>query len=297
MRLITSDGTAATSSGQGSTTGTVQWVGRKTCRVESAECELNGHRVAVGDNVTYDPEKLRLESVLTRTTLLSRPDPGNQNLELLIAANVDLVVIVVSLKSPPLHVRLIDRYLIAIERSGARAALCVNKVNLMSADERAHEFEMLAPYVELGLAVISCSTETGEGIDDVRRLISGKTCVFVGHSGVGKSTLLNALSPGLAELTGAVSEGHGRGRHTTTWSSMHELGDGTRIIDTPGIRSLGLGNMSTEELQWHFTEFTELKCKFSNCTHTHEPGCGVKAAVGSAVQPARYATYLRLLDG
>ncbi|MDQ2987286.1 MAG: ribosome small subunit-dependent GTPase A [Armatimonadota bacterium] len=295
--LLAQDETGADATGPGAEIGTVSWVGLKTCRVGAVECALNKQRVAVGDHVTYDPKLFLLRSVLPRSTLLSRPDPDNHNTELLIAANIDLVVVVVSVKAPPLHVRIIDRYLITIERSGAQAALCVNKLDLLSADERALEFEKLLPYSELGLSIIGCSTEIGEGVDEIRTLVHGKTCAFVGHSGVGKSSLLNAIAPGITERIGDVSEGYGRGRHTTTWSSLHELGDGTRIIDTPGIRSLGIGELTLNELQWHFPEFANVKCKFSNCSHTHEPNCGVKDALGKEIGLARYETYRRLLDG
>jgi ribosome biogenesis GTPase len=277
-------------------TGTVVWSGPKTCRVDEVECGLNGNRVAVGDVVTFDSDDLMITSVSTRRTLLSRPDPGNPNIELPIAANVDLVIIVASVKSPPLHARFVDRYLITIERSGAMAALCVNKLDLLTPPERAQEFEKLAPYADLKLPIIGCSIETGEGLDEVKRLIRGRTCVFVGHSGVGKSSLLNKVASGIDERTGDVSKGYGRGRHTTTWSSLHDLGDGTRIIDTPGIRSLGLQPMSASELSWHFPEFSSLQCKFSNCTHTHEPECGVKEAIGVDVRPERYDTYRRILN-
>ncbi len=284
--IVSSDGPTST--------GTVVWVGRKTCRVDSDECALNGHRVAVGDSVAVAED--RVQGILPRKTLLSRPDPGNPNAELPIAANIDLVVIVVSAMSPPLHVRIIDRYLIAIERSGAQAALVVNKLDLLEAAERAEELSKLSAYRDVGIPIILASAESREGISALRELVCGKLCAFVGHSGVGKSSLLNALDPGLAELTGAVSEGYGRGRHTTTWSSLHELEAGTRIIDTPGIRSLGLGELTAQELKWHFPEFDEARCKFSDCTHTHEPGCGVKASVGRRIRPDRYDTYLRLLS-
>ncbi len=200
------------------------------------------------------------------------------------------------MKSPPLHIRLVDRYLIAIERSGAQAAICVNKLDLLNQEERALEFAKLLPYADLDLPITGCSTDTGEGIEEMRRLVGGKLCAFVGHSGVGKSSLLNALNPNFKELTGDVSEGRGTGRHTTSWSSLHELDDGTRIIDTPGIRSLGLKELTVEELKWHFPEFNKVRCKFSDCTHTHEPSCGVKAAVGNEIKAVRYGTYLRLLQ-
>jgi ribosome biogenesis GTPase len=296
-------------------TGTVTWAGLKTCCVGETECQLNGHRIAVGDVVATSAEPLtrfassptsptggevipRVVRVLPRKTLLSRPDPSNPHLELPIVANVDLVIVVVSVKSPPLHPRLIDRYLIAIERGGAQAVLCVNKIDLLSVDERKCEFLKLEPYADIDVPLIGCSVETGEGVEEVRELLRGKLCAFVGHSGVGKSSLLNALSPGLAQLTGNVSEGYGRGRHTTTWSSLHDLGDGTRVIDTPGIRSLGLKELSVEELKWHFPEFENLKCKFSDCSHIHEPACGVQDAVQRRdISQARYETYRRLLLG
>ena len=297
LRLLIDDEATTDAAEAETATGDVTWVGRKTCRLTDIECELNGHRVAVGDIVSYEPETLRLKSVLPRKSLLSRPDPGNPNIEMPIVANVDIVLIVVSVKSPPLHVRIIDRYLIAIQRSGAQAALCVNKLDLVSADERELELAKLLAYADLDLPIIGCSVDTGEGIDKVRELIEGKTVAFVGHSGVGKSSLTNAVVPGLAEITGTVMKGYGRGKHTTTWSSLHDLGNGTRIIDTPGIRSLGIGNISPEELKWHFPEFEGIRCKFSDCSHTHEPDCGVKAAVGGAIKQARYDTYVRLRSG
>ncbi len=294
--LLTQERAAESPAGDLGETGTVVWVGPKTCHVGELECGLNGNRVAVGDVASFDRADLLVTNVSPRKTLLSRPDPGNPNLELPIAANVDLVVIVVSVKSPPLHVRFIDRYLITIDRSGANAALCVNKLDLLTPEERTQEFNKLTPYADLGLPIIGCSIETGEGLDEIKNLISGSTCVFVGHSGVGKSSLLNNVASGIAERTGEVSRGYGRGRHTTTWSSLHDLGDGTRIIDTPGIRSLGLKPLSPEELSWHFPEFAGLKCKFSNCTHLHEPECGVKDALGVNVRPERYETYRRILQ-
>jgi len=294
--LLKQEPGAESSAGDFAETGTVAWVGPKTCHVRELECGLNGNRVAVGDVVSFDRADLLVTSVSPRKTLLSRPDPGNPKSELPIAANVDLVVIVVSVKSPPLHARFIDRYLITIDHSGARAALCVNKLDLLTQEERTQELDKLLPYSDLGFPIIGCSIETGEGLDEVKNLIHGNTCVFVGHSGVGKSSLLNNVATGIAERTGEVSKGHGRGRHTTTWSSLHDLGDGTRIIDTPGIRSLGLKPLSPEELSWHFPEFAGLSCKFSNCTHLHEPECGVKEAIGDRVRRERYETYRRILQ-
>ena len=147
---------------------------------------------------------MKVERVLPRRTALSRPDPHNPRIERVIAANIDVVVVVVSVKSPPLKSGLIDRYLVAIERSGAEPLLCVNKVDLGDCPE-------VAPYRELGIPIVLCSAATGVGIDRLANELAGKTCVFTGHSGVGKSSLLNALAPGLDQATGDVSEVHNKG--------------------------------------------------------------------------------------
>jgi ribosome biogenesis GTPase len=246
---------------------------------------------AIGDRVMYSPARQQLVRVLPRATVLSRPDPHNPRIQLVLAANIDLVVNVVSVKSPPLSPGLIDRYLIAIEQSGAAPLICVNKVDL------GRPAEELRPYQEVGVPVLCCSASTGEGLDDLRAAIAGKLCVFTGHSGVGKSSLLNALDAGLGAATGDVSQMNRKGRHTTTSSKLYELTNGARVIDTPGIRELGLWNVTAEEIQFHFREFAEfaLKCAFSDCSHTHEPRCAVKGALEQGLIPrARYETYLRL---
>ena len=267
------------------------------CRLSKQLVQTQQSHVAVGDMVAVvdrgggDPF---VETVLPRRTFLSRPDPGNAFRERVIVANVDRIVIVVAVVSPPLHPRLIDRFLVAIQRGGAKATICVNKIDLL---ENRSELDRLAPYHRLGLAVVECSTVSGRGIDDLRQSVSREVCAFVGHSGVGKSALLNALKPELALRTGSVSEGYGRGTHTTTASTMWDIGDGTRVVDTPGIRSFGLFKLKTHELAMYFDDVAALAgdCKYRDCTHTHEPICAVKAAVESgAFDRDRYDTYIRL---
>ncbi|MHB8637553.1 MAG: ribosome small subunit-dependent GTPase A [Fimbriimonadaceae bacterium] len=292
--------------------GTVVWLGRLSCRVRTAdgelECEISRElardqqtSLAVGDVavVRSTGETRVVRSVLPRRTRLSRPDPGNSHIERVIVANVDLVVVTVSVKTPPLHPRLIDRFVLAIEKGGAEAALCVNKLDLLTdAEERATELGKLEPYKAAGLAIVECSAVNRQGMKGVHELIAGKTCAFVGHSGVGKSSILNALRPQLGLETRSVSEGYGRGRHTTTASSLYDLGGGTRLIDTPGIRSFGLWQMGAAEIAGYFPEFGSLErgCKFRDCSHIHEPGCAVKQALAAGdLSRHRYDTYLRLV--
>ncbi len=283
--------------------GTAVWVGPQTVRVRwpGAEMEalLMGTRPAVGDELTIGLTEDRKTWIVTklhpRRTKLSRPDVDNVNLERVTVANVDVIGIVVSVVAPPLHPRLIDRYLIAVQRGGALPILLVNKLDLL---DDLSELSVLSPYDDLGVPVFHCSTVDGRGIADVRAKLRGVTAAFVGHSGVGKSSLLNALYPQLELDTGEVSEWYGRGTHTTTASSLHEFADGTRLIDTPGIRSFGLWKMEPEELQWYFPEFGAFTCKFRDCSHSHEPGCGVRdAAERGLFASVRYDTYLRLLEG
>jgi len=254
--------------------------------------------LAVGDEVLVETRGSvhRIARVLPRRTRLSRPDPGSA-VERVVVANVDLVVVVVSVGSPPLHPRLIDRYLIAIGRGGANAAICVNKLDLLGdAQERERELAKLAPYRELA-PIVHCSAARADGLDELRGVLRGKTCAFVGHSGVGKSSLLNALKPDLSLNTGGVSEGYGRGTHTTTSSHLWEIEPGTLVIDTPGVRSFGLWRLSPEELPWYFPEFQSIRCRFRDCSHRVEPGCGVKDAIEKGeVAAERYETYLRILE-
>jgi len=257
--------------------------------------------LAVGDEVLLEPlgEGHRVTAVLPRRSLLTRADPHDPRRARAIAANIDVVVVMVAAKEPPLHPRLIDRYLVAIERSGARAALAVNKVDLLTDAERGEVLDLLQPYLGLPIPVVLCSVTTGEGIEDLRDVLAGATCVFVGQSGVGKSSLLNALHEEAAAKTGAVRAGDGRGRHTTSASSLYELPGGVRVIDTPGIRSFSIDDVDAVTIADGFAEFAPYaaRCRYRDCAHTHEPGCAVKAAVDDgAIAESRYASYRKLLD-
>jgi ribosome biogenesis GTPase / thiamine phosphate phosphatase len=257
--------------------------------------------LAVGDRVLVSDESgiWKLQAVLPRHTVLARPDPLHQHMQRLIAANVDVVVHVVTLKSPNLRPRLIDRFLIGIQRGGAQPVICVNKVDLLSPEERDRELPKLAPYLDLGVPVIGCSTKTGEGLDALRREVEGRMAALVGHSGVGKSSILNALDENLQLATNTLHRKRATGRHTTTASTLYDFGEGTLLIDTPGIREFGLWDLDRESLRDYFPEFDEPaeSCRFTNCTHVHEPDCEVKEKVEEGeISQARYETYVRLWE-
>jgi ribosome biogenesis GTPase len=284
--------------------GVVVWLGPKSCRVnaagQSVDCALTrSQSVAIGDRVTFRPhgDSYAVLAVLPRSTVLSRPDADNSNVERVIAANIDVVVVVVSVVAPPLHPRIIDRYMVAIQRGGAKMLLAINKVDLLDSGNQNAELAKLDPY-RSSISMVQCSTTNMTGIQELRDLLRGQTCAFVGHSGVGKSSLINAFEPSLAILTGEVSQGYGRGTHTTTSSTLHELSGGTKLIDTPGVRSFGLWDIDAKSLSWYFPEFEEFRvaCKFRDCSHTHEPSCGIKHAVESgSLSRVRYDSYLRIL--
>ena len=295
-------------------TGLVVAITRGQCEVEVGGALLVCHlpkalaltqqsELAVGDQVELARRpggELVAARMLPRTSRLSRPDPFLGHRERVIAANIDLAVVVVSLRRPPLSTGLVDRYLVALAHGGVAAAIAVNKADLAS-EPRADDPELaqLAPYGALEVPILLCSVRSGEGIAELGRLLAGRTAVLVGHSGVGKSSLLQALSPSVDVRVAEVSEAHHKGRHTTTRARIYRLPGDTRIIDTPGIREFGLWQMGARELALYFDEFGAVAagCHFSDCSHSHEPRCAVRdAAERGEIAAERYATYLRILE-
>ncbi len=269
------------------------------CDGETIECQVRraNEQPAVGDRVTLlaSGGLCFLDTVLPRRTVLTRADPESLSATKTIAANVDFAVIVVSVKAPPLHVRLIDRWMVIAQAGGVDPLICVNKIDLLDSDEARRELDALRPYEELGVQVIECSASTGAGIEDLASALSSRLCVFVGHSGVGKSSILNALDPSLRLATNALRSSDGKGRHTTTASTLYRLANDIAVIDTPGVRELGF-RMDPREVRWYFPEFQNHRCRFGDCSHTNEPGCGVKLAVrDGAIPRARYESYCRLI--
>lgn len=258
--------------------------------------------IAVGDQVEFAFAKdatTVVQAVDPRKSKLSRPDPTRHKIERVVAANIDVAVIVASIRQPILKPSLIDRYLIATQKGGIEAIICVNKIDLIEEADRLNELEVLAPYREIGIETIECSAQTGAGIAQLQNALRGRLCVFVGHSGTGKSSILNAINPDIDAQVGQVHEPTGLGRHTTTSSSLYEAGEDIRIIDTPGIREFGLWRMDAQDLKWYFDEFDQFaqSCRYSNCSHTHEPDCAVKQAVDSdEISLLRYESYLRILE-
>ena len=253
--------------------------------------------VVVGDNVLFSPagaEQAVIERVNPRHSCLSRTS-GKQ--EHVLVANIDCVLIVVSAVDPPLKPNLIDRFLISAEKGDARPIICINKIDMLDPAEIA---PVIGLYGRIGYDVVMTSATENVGIDRLRPLLKDRESVVVGQSGVGKSSLLNLLQSQQTLETKRVSSESGKGRHTTRRAILLKLDSGGWIVDTPGIRELQLWDVIPEEVEGYFIEFRPFVtlCKFPDCSHTHEEGCGVKEAVTRGlISSARYESYSRLYHG
>jgi ribosome biogenesis GTPase len=251
--------------------------------------------LAVGDQVLVRPESAGsgvVEQVLPRRSILARPDVFYPHLQQIVVANADQLLIVASWRDPIIWFELIDRYVVAAARNGLPAVICINKIDL--ATSRADCEHDLQPYHALSIPYLLTSAQSGEGIGELRTVLQGRTTVLAGLSGVGKSSLLSAVQPGLQLRVGVVSEHSGDGRHTTTQATLIPLDKETWVVDTPGIREFGLSGLTRSQLITYFPEMAELaqKCRFRNCTHRDEPECAVRAAVaGGAIAESRNHSY------
>ncbi len=262
-----------------------------------------GDRVAVGDRVRVSwnaDGSGNIEEVFPRERVLSRALSGvNYEYEQIILANPDQVLLVFSIQNPEPRLRMLDRFLVIAEREHIPAIIVANKLDLTS---QAQAEEVFGVYQRIGYEVIYASARTGEGVADIRERLQGKLSTLAGPSGVGKSSLLNAVHPGLELAVGQVSQGlgKGKGRHTTQVRQLFELPGGGWVADVPGMRTLALWDIEPEELDAYFREIAPLvaNCQFSDCTHSHEPGCAVQKAVHAGeIDQDRYESYLRLRFG
>jgi ribosome biogenesis GTPase / thiamine phosphate phosphatase len=265
--------------------------------------ERTGEKVAVGDRVEVEPVGSRergewvIESVHERKSVLARRAPGKAPRKKVVVANVDQVLIVFAAARPEPELRMLDRLLVLCEANELDPLIVVNKIDLVSAGEARARF---SPYGTAGYRLVFTSTQTGLGIDDLRQALCGNLSALAGPSGVGKSSLLNEVQPGLGLRIGAVSGAVHKGRHTTVSARLIPLECGGYVADTPGLREVGLWGIPAEELDRCFPEFQPYlgTCRFGNsCTHTHEPGCSIREAVAKGdVTSERHESYRRMLQ-
>jgi ribosome biogenesis GTPase len=282
-----------------------------TCHLRGKlkQTRLSSDLAALGDRVeisTQGAGQGMIEQVAPRTRVLSRQAPGragragarqDPGAEQVLVANPDQVVLVFACAQPAPHLRMLDRFLVVAEANALPAVICANKLDLVAPEAARELFDL---YSRLGYTVVYTSAASGEGVEALRGLLAGKLSVLSGPSGVGKTSLLNALQPGLGRQARAVSAATTKGRHTTVHSELLPLAGGGYLADTPGIRALGLWDVEPEELDGYFVEIRPWvgECEFGDCTHLSEPGCAVRRAVANGqIAPSRYDSYCRLRTG
>ena len=291
---------------------TGSWYTVKTDSNQLVECKIKGNfrlkgirstnPVAVGDRVSITPNlegTAFITSIEDRKNYIIRKSPNLSKQSHIIAANVDQAFLVVTINRPVTSTTFIDRFLASAEAYRVPVVLLFNKTDALEDEEREYQQMMIDLYETVGYQCLAISAANGSGMDKVRELLTGKTTVLSGNSGVGKSTLINSLLPDVQLKTAEISDAHNAGTHTTTFSEMLELPEGGYIIDTPGIKGFGTFDIEPEELTSYFKEIFHFSkdCRFNNCTHTHEPGCAVlKAVEEHYIAQSRYLSYLNMLE-
>ncbi|MCR9181287.1 MAG: ribosome small subunit-dependent GTPase A [Flavobacteriaceae bacterium] len=280
------------------------------------ECRIKGkfriqgikstNPIAVGDKVTF---KLQTKDETTqgiiseideRENYIVRRSVNLSKRTHILASNIDQLFLVITLNNPPTFTSFIDRFLVTAEAYHIKTVLLFNKMDTYN-EEETYEIEYLkAIYSDIGYECLTLSAQTGENLDQLKKQMEGKVSIFAGHSGVGKSTLINMLEPGLDIKTKEISEQHLQGQHTTTFAEMYDLSFDAKIIDTPGVKGFGVVDIEKEELSDYFPEFFKRKenCKFNNCLHLKEPQCAIKKALEAGEIPwSRYRSYVQILEG
>ncbi|MET3027473.1 ribosome small subunit-dependent GTPase A [Flavobacterium sp. UW10123] len=302
-------------------TGTVykstgSWYTVKSENGDFVECRMKGkfrikgikstNPIAVGDIVDYELEETSdavtgmIHNIHERKNYIVRKSVNLSKQIHIIASNIDQVFLLVTIDNPPTTTSFIDRFLVTAEAYGIEAVLVFNKIDTLTEQTLDDQLYLQHIYQEIGYKCLRISSTENKGIDKLKEMMIGKVSMFSGHSGVGKSTLVNALEPSLHLKTSVISEQSKQGQHTTTFAEMYDLSFDARIIDTPGIKGFGIVDMEPTEITDYFPEFFKLKdqCKFNNCLHKEEPHCAIKAALEKdEIAWSRYNSYLKILEG
>ena len=295
---------------------TGSWYTIKTANGDFLECRIKGkfrmkgikstNPIAVGDMVDYDIENTTDEitgvivNIHERKNYIVRKSVNLSHQMHIIASNIDVVFLLLTINNPPTTTSFIDRFLVTAEAYGIETILVFNKIDTFDETTLDEQLYLQHIYQEIGYQCLRVSSTEMKGIEELKALMIGKVSMFSGHSGVGKSTLGNALEPNLQLKTKVISEQSMQGQHTTTFAEMYDLTFDARIIDTPGIKGFGIVDMEKEEISGYFPEFFNLKdqCKFNNCLHKDEPHCAIKKALeNDQISWSRYKSYLKILEG